>query len=200
VPALTFATLQTELSDRGWSRLSATRLGYFINQGRADLDNLYLWPYRLTTASGSAPLTITDLGVIEEVVDTAQSSLPLHFVSRRNLLDAYGILTTTGSPQWFYVDNGVVRTYPVGGTLSVRYYKRTPDLTGVQVPLAPADYHLLIVDLAEQRALRSKGDVAGAAALQPFINAGVARMINDQFGQQVEGEDYLGLSWESCDA
>jgi hypothetical protein len=80
---------------------------------------MYLWPYRLTTASGAAPLTITDLGVIEEVVDTAQSSLPLHFVSRRNLLDAYSILTTTGSPQWFYVDNGVVRTYPVGGTLSV---------------------------------------------------------------------------------
>lgn len=199
MPALTFATLQTELSDRGWQRLSATRLGYLINQARADLDGMFLWPYRLTTASGAAPLTITDLGTIEEVVDTANASNPLHFVSRRNLLDSYGLLTTTGSPDWFYVDNGVIRTYPVGGTLTVRYYKRTPDLTGVQVPLAPADYHLLIVDLAEQRAFRGKGDVQSAAALQPFINQGVARMVNDQFGQQVEGADYEMVSGESVD-
>lgn len=200
MPALTFATLQTELSDRGWARLSATRLGYLINQARADLDNMYLWPYRLTTASGAAPLTITDLGVIEEVVNTAASGAALHFASRRNLLDSFQVLTTTGFPNWFYVDNGVVRTFPVGGTLSVRYYKRTPDLTGVQPPLAPADYHLLIVDMAEQRALRGKGEVATAAALQPYIDSQLARMVDDQFGQQIEGSDVLQTMMDpACD-
>lgn len=199
MPALTFATMQTELSDRGFSRLSATRLGYFINQARADLDNAMPWPYRLTSASGAAPLTITDLGTIEEVVNTANQSLPLDYSSRRSLLDSYGILTTTGVPCWFYVDNGVVRTYPVGGTLTVRYYKRTPDLTGVQAPLAPSDYHLLIVDMAEQRAHRGKGDVATAAALQPSIDTQFARMVDDQFGQQVQGPDVQTLSYASED-
>lgn len=199
MPALTFATLQTELSDRGWSRLSATRLGYFINQARADLDGMYLWPYRLTSTSGAAPLTIADLGTIEEVIDTANQSNALEYASRRELLDGYGLLTTTGVPQWFYVDNGIVRTMPVGGTLTVRYYKRTADLTGVQVPLAPADYHLLIVDLAEQRAYRAKGDTATAGALQPYIDSQIARMVNDQFGQQVQGPDVQTLSYSSED-
>ena len=200
MPALTFATMQTELSDRGWSRLSATRLGYLINQARADLDNYACWPYRLASASGAAPLTIADLGVIEEVVNTAVSGSPaLDYVDRRTLKDTYGDLTTTGVPQWFYVDNGIVRTYPVGGTLTVRYYKRTPDLTGTQVPLAPADYHLLIIDMAEQRAHRGKGDVATANGLQPYIDAELAKMIDDQFGQQVQGPDQQILTGASVD-
>jgi hypothetical protein len=191
MPALTFATLQTELSDRGFSRLSATRLGYFINQARADLDGYRLWPYRLTTASGAAPLTIADLGTIEEVVDTANNSNPLHYMSRRNLLDYYGTITTTGTPQFFYIDNGIVRTFPIGGTLSVRYYKNAPDLTGTQVPLAPFEFHFLIVDLAEQRAHRSKGDIATANALQPYIDQQLQGMVEDQFGQQIEGGDFV---------
>lgn len=200
MPALTFATAQTELSDRGFSRLSATRLGYLINQARADLDNLYLWPYRLTTATGTSPLTIADLGTIEEVLDTANASRPLDFMPRRNLLNDYGTLTTTGSPWYFYIDNGVVRTFPVGGTLSVRYYKRTPDLTGVQVPSAPSDYHMLIVDLAEREAHAGKTDYAGAEALEVRIQRKIAQMVNDLFGQQDQGPDgYQVMTGASCD-
>lgn len=199
MPALTFATMQTELSDRGWSRLTPTRLGYLINQARADLDNMMLWPYRLASTSGAAPLTIADLGVIEEVVDTANQSNALDYASRRELRDSYGDLTVTGTPDWFYVDNGIIRTMPVGGTLTVRYYKRTPDLTGTQAPLAPADYHLLIVDMAEQRAHRGKGDVATASALQPYIDSQLSRMVQDQFGQQVQGPDVQTLSYASED-
>jgi hypothetical protein len=190
VPALTFATLQTELSDRGFARLTTTRLGYFINQARADLDGFRPWPYRLTTASGAAPLTITDLGTIESVVDTANNSNQLEFVSRQNLLDYYGIITTTGTPSFYFIDNGIVRTYPVGGTLSVRYFKATPDLTGVQVPLAPPEFHFLIVDMAEQRAHRSKGDIATANALQPYIDQQLQGMVEDQFGQ-TQGSDFV---------
>jgi hypothetical protein len=141
---------QAGLSDRGFDELSDTRLGSFINQGRAELDNLYCWPYRLTSASGASPLTITDLGTIEEVADTSQSgSPPLDYADRRSLRDSYGDITRTGSPAFFFIDNGVVRTYPVGGTLAVRYYKRTPLLVAdADTPLAPVDYHLLYVDFA----------------------------------------------------
>jgi hypothetical protein len=115
-------------ADRGFDTLSDTRLGNFINQGRAELDQMFLWPYRLASASGASPLTITDLGTIEEVANSAVTGSPvLAYADRRSLRDSYGDITTTGTPGYFYIDNGVVRTYPVGGTLAVRYYKRPPD-------------------------------------------------------------------------
>src|SRR5690242_16353463 len=120
MPALTFTTAKAELAARGFDTLSDTRLGYFFNQGRAELDNMYTWPYRLASASGASPLTVTDLGSIEEVADSSRAGSPaLQYADRRALKDAYGDLTITGAPAFFYVDNGVVRTFPVGGTLAV---------------------------------------------------------------------------------
>jgi hypothetical protein len=197
VPALTFATMKTELSDRGFDDLSDTRLGYFINQARAELDGMYKWPYRLTTATGSSPLTITDLGSIEEVVDLNQPSVPgLTYTDRRSLKDAVGDLTVAGTPVYFYIDNGVVRTWPVGGSLSVRYYKRPADLTGVQVPLAPSDYHLLIVDMACRWAHKDREDAPG---LDAEIARQLALMVRDQFGQQIVGSDLAPVAYESSD-
>jgi hypothetical protein len=78
-------------------------------------------------------LTINDLGTIEEVANSAVSgSPPLDYADRRTLRDYYGDITITGSPSFFFIDNGVVRTYPVGGTLAVRYYKRTPLLVAAR--------------------------------------------------------------------
>lgn len=198
---MNFTALQQELSDRGWSRLSATRMGYFINEARQQLDNMYQWPYRLTTASGASPLTVTDLGTVEEVLDTANRSLPLDFRTRRTILDQMGELTSTGSPYWFYIDNGVIRTYPVGGTLSVRYYKRSVPLSaGADIPLAPVDFHLLLVDMAEREAHAGKTDYAGAEALETRIQRKIALMVDDQFGQQSQGPDAVQvLTDASCD-
>ena len=197
MPALTFATLKTELSDRGFDQLSDTRLGYFINQARGELDGMHNWPYRLATATGSSPLTITDLGSIEEVADTNQTGAPaLDYADRRSLKQAYGDLTVAGAPAFFYVDNGVVRTYPVGGSLSVRYYKRAPDLSGTQVPLAPSDYHLLIVDMAVRWAQK---DGEQPDSVSGDIQRQLAIMVTDLFGQQIVGSDLVPVAGESCD-
>jgi hypothetical protein len=187
-----FAALKTELSDRGFARLTDARRGIFVNEGRRKLDNLCTWPYRLASASGAAPLTIADLGVIEEVLNTAAASAPLDFMDRRSILDAYGELTTVGAPQVFYIDNGIVRTYPVGGTLAVRYYKRTPVLVnGTDTPLAPADYHLLYVDLAEVEARGGKDVPLGD--LPARVQQKILEMADDLFGQQVQGPS-VGMS------
>lgn len=193
-----FSDLRTELAARGFDELTPARLGLFINQGRAELDNLYKWPYRLTTESGASPLTITDLGSIEEVADSSQNgSPPLDYADRRSLRDTYGDITTTGSPGFFYIDNGVVRTYPVGGTLNVRYYKRTPQLVAdADVPLAPVDYHLLIVDLAARWAAKDGFQPDG---LSGDIQRQLAIMVADLFDQQIVGTDLTPVSGESAD-
>jgi hypothetical protein len=197
-----FTALKQELADRGFARLTPARQGFYVNEGRQRLDNAYLWPYRLASASGASPLTITDLGVIEEVANSAASgSPPLDYADRRSLRDAYGDITTTGTPGFFYVDNGVVRTYPVGGTLAVRYYKRTPVLSaGADTPLAPVDYHMLYVDYAEAEAHAGKTDWQGAAALAQRIQIKTAQMVNDLLGgQQLVGSDLVPMMGESFD-
>lgn len=198
---MNFVELKAELAARGYSRLSDARLGLCVNEGRRRLDNAALWPYRLASASGAAPLTIADLGSVEEVLDTSNSSQPLTHSPRRSILDDFGDLTTTGHPWYFYIDNGVVRTYPVGGTLAVRYYKRTAVLTSTATPLAPEDYHMLYVDLAEEEAHAGKTDWAGAQALEARIQLKMQEMLNDLFGQQVQGADgFMALADGSVDS
>lgn len=183
---MTLAELKTELAARGFDYLSDTRRGLFINQARAELDDLFLWPYRLTIATGASPLTVSDLGVIESVLDTANSSVALSAVEWSGLagLDT----TTTGTPSRFYVDNGVVRTYPAGGTLSVRHFKIPPDISDSQQPLAPARFHDVIVDIAARNAYFDRDNPDAANALQAKIDRRVAQMVDSLLGgQQVQG-------------
>jgi hypothetical protein len=141
-----------------------------VNFARADLDDLHLWPYRAATITGAAPLTVPDLGTVESIVDVTNGSNPLRLADRRDLEDAFSDLTTSGTPQYAYIDNGVIRTYPVGGSLSVRYYKVTTDLTlPADTPAAPSRFHRLIVDLAVERSLRDVGNLDGAEALRVAI-------------------------------
>jgi hypothetical protein len=154
---MNFSALKQELSDRGYDDLSDTRLGNFINQGRAELDLMYNWPYRLATASGASPLTITDLGTIEEVANTARHRQP-----------AIGL---RGPPQ----PARLVRRHHDHRQPRVLLHRqrRRPDLPGrrdalgpllqadaaavgaTDTPLAPTDYHMLYVDFAVRWARRT---------------------------------------------
>lgn len=183
---MNFTTLKQELSDRGFAYLSDTRLGQYINWARAELDDVALWAYRSATSSGSAPLTVADLGVIETVVNTVTNTT-LDPADRRDLMAVYGDLTTTGTPSFFYVDNGVVRSYPVGGTLKVFYYKSPADLTGTDVPLAPTRWHRTIVDIAARMAYRDADNHASAESLQVQITRDLALMLEVLLVNQVAG-------------
>lgn len=190
---MNLTALQTELAARGLDFLSTSRQTQFLNDAYHEINEAELWPFRLTTATGSAPLTIADLGVIEEVVNTANASTPLSRADRRSLAGWYGDLTTTGVPSWFYVDNGVVRTFPVGGTLSVRYYKAAADLSaGSDPPIFPARFHSLIVDVAQRRALgRDESDQADVALLTAEIQQGLDEMRTALLAPQVQETEML---------
>lgn len=188
---MTFAELVAELKARGFDYLGDTRAGLYINQARAELDSMYLWPYREKSASGTAPLTISDLGVIEAVTMTDSNSVlaPKDFQA----LIEYGDLSTTGSPHSYYVawpaGSPVISVYPTSAdTIDVQYYKVTTDLSGVQSPAAPAEYHGLIVDIAQRDAYYDKDNPDAAEAMQRKIDRRLAQMVDALLGgQTVQG-------------
>lgn len=173
---MNFGTLKTELSDRGFSYLSDTRLGQYVNWGYQEINDADHWPYRRTTATGAAPLTVSDLGVIDSVVNTANGNSPLRPSTAYDLAMAYGDLTTTGTPTYYYVDGSQVKTYPVGGTLLVGYFKAPADLASSDTPLVPTRFHRAIVDAAASMAYRDADNFEAAEALHQHVEREVNLM------------------------
>lgn len=170
-----FSDLKTELADRGFSDLTDPRAGVYINNALAELNRLALWPWLEDSVTGTSPLSIPTLGQIEAVTNESADYriLPADF---NNLLSAYGDLSTSGSPTWYYraspSGTPAVGTYPSNSdTIGVQFWKTTATLSADgDVPEAPEDVHYLIVDLAVRRASRDSGDHAGAEAIQGEID------------------------------
>lgn len=200
------AAFRTELLARGFDYLNQTRQDLYINAGRAELDRMFLWPWREATASGAAPLAVADLGVVASVVNTAGSDTRLSRLDRQTLLEAYGDLSTAGTPWVYFIDwssgSRVVRVYPVStDTIEVRYWKVTADLAlATDAPAAPAEAHPLIVDLAVSRAYRDTDDHARAQALQAEIDRQVAQLLVQYPPGQADGPDaFAGVTFASED-
>src|SRR4051812_29562573 len=75
-----FDDLQTELYARGFDYLNQdsagrTRAKAWINAARAELDRMFLWPWREQTASGPPPLAVADLGPVQQVADSSSGVL-----------------------------------------------------------------------------------------------------------------------------
>lgn len=204
-----FSELKTALANRGFNHIDGgdTRLGQLINDARQRLDMAYLWPYREQSVTGVAPLAVVDLGTIEAVTDM-DLDVQLRPVSYQAALDWFGDLSETGTPQCFYV--GTLEQTPVVGvvpassetTIGVQYWRRPPTLLNdSDTPLAPADYHHLIVDMAAQRAYIDTDNVQTAGALQPFIAEGIQLMVDALLGgQQIAGpQDRMATSDASTD-
>ena len=194
-----FDSLKTELSDRGFSDTTDSRRGIYINAGRAELDRMYLWPWRETSATGTAPLIVTDLGVIEMVTDETRS-LPLEVAQYRDLANSFGDLTTDGNPQYYYVGrssgSAVIATYPESSnSIGVQYWKRTPDLSvSSDDPASPDEAHLLIVDLAERQLRRRLGDAEGVAVLSADIERQIADLLQQYPPGAADGQGFTVVS------
>ncbi len=164
----TFLTLRTDFFGRGFDHYrtpadSLAQANRWINQAYLKLCEEALWPFLLATATGSAPLAVADLRAIR-TVKTAGVTRPLDPIDEDELADGYD-LTTTGTPTWFYVDNLTVRTYPVGGTLTVRYWKVPAVLAADgDTALIPDRFCDAIVDRAVMAAAREDAPEAAAAA------------------------------------
>jgi hypothetical protein len=138
------------------------------------------------STTGTAPLTIADLDVIECVDLTSAISRRLHPTDRRYLRDTYASLTTTGTADFYYfTGQTTITTYPVTtATLTVDYWKVGPDLSaGGDVPLMPDRFRMGIVHYAVAAAL-GRGDEAGAQAAREDGDRVVSQMMGSLLCRQ----------------
>lgn len=157
---MNYGQLLTEFYASGFSYLDdngsgAARAGRWVNQAYLELCAAERWPWLETSASGAAPLTITDLNQVESVVTSAdKASLVPMF--RGDLTDMDGDLTLTGSPRYYYLTaDSVVNVYPAStGTITVKYCKVPVELSAsTDTPVVPQTYHDVIVLGAIRRGL-----------------------------------------------
>src|ERR1700741_5122825 len=132
-PGATLADLQVELYARGYDHPAQDAQGIprglrWINAAYFEACLEELWPFRLTTATGASPLTITDLDQIKYVVNTSYYNETLTEMVEDELAD-FDLTTTASSPSYYYRDSLQVKTWPVAtAVLSVRYYQLPTEL------------------------------------------------------------------------
>lgn len=165
--ATTFVMLRTEFFARGYDYMNdggaqLTRAKAWVNDAYLELCDEELWPFLRATAAGAAPLAIADVRLVDTVVNTI-TGWPIYRTPEDELIDAYGTLTQTGTPTAWYLDDTTLRTYPVGGTLSVRYWRVPAALVAdADAVVIPDRFANAIVDGAVRLAANDNNEPAAA--------------------------------------
>lgn len=170
---MNLATARAELESRGYSRFTDARLDAWLNTAKNRFEDYgFDWPWLKATTTGTSPITISDLRRVRTVYDPSNRR-PLDRVEAEDVTDFFDTDLALAGPAlcWYLSSETVLATYPVStATLSVRYQKFSPELTGTDTPLIPVRYHQAWVDLAEVEVLRfGVKDAASAAALEASV-------------------------------
>lgn len=204
--AYTLSTLLTEFYARGFSYLNdggtgATRATRWINDAMHSIDGEERWDYRRASTSGTPPLTISDLGELDSVVDTTNQNA-LAPSSAGDLVGlANNVLTGTGNPNYFYLNAGVVTVYPVAtGSITVSYFKVRADLSsGADAPLMPDRFRPAIVERALEFAYRDQDNPEMARECAAAADRMIDRMrlfyILQPGGQRQVIHGYYSQDW-----
>jgi hypothetical protein len=195
---MTLEELLTEFYARGFDYLDddgpgATRAKRWINQSYQEMCGMEDWPFLETSTTGTAPLTISDLGYIESVTNVSQDR-SLNFIDRRTLVERYPDLTTAGSATYAYLTGGdTINTYPVGSdTLRVRYLRVVNDLDeSTDQPVIPAKYQYAIIDYACGRAYMDSDNPEMAQIVRRDGDALVQQMREQFMVQQHQDTDII---------
>ena len=129
-------------------------VGAMVNEGYHKVERAALWKFSeaeatLTTTVGSRSVTgqPTDLGIILGLFNDYEE-IPLEYLDKRQGFfdpDAEGIITN----YTYWADTIEVWPTPTrADSLTLRYYKTWPDLSGTDVPLFPEQYHDLLTSYA----------------------------------------------------
>lgn len=146
--------LRTELLARGFSYLDSTRANRYVNKAYTELCDEEQWSFLEASSSGASPLTISDLGDIESVVDST-NEVRLKPLERKLIEDYDPKINDTGNPYAYYITAGtIINAWPTTSvTLAVNYWKTSTELVNdSDIPIVPTRYQYLIVDSACRRA------------------------------------------------
>lgn len=197
---MNFAELKAEVQARGFNHLDSdgTRAGRFVNTAYLGLCGMYQWPFLEESATGTAPLAISDLGTVEAVIVTSDSNRELTPSTYQWLVAEFGDLSTDGTPEYWYRANPSgtfqVATYPESSeTIGVQYFEIPAELTGTDTPVVPARYHDILVDMAVCMAYRDSDNHAAAEALQAHVDRRVLQMVNQLFNEQIQGPGLMQI-------
>lgn len=203
---MNFTALKAAVASRGFDYLTDAQHGVLVNNAAHELEETELWPFRETSAFGTAPLEIADLGTVEHVVNMSQSSTEILPAEYGELVQSFGDLGVSGTASYYYIawPDAVptVATYPVNSdTIGVQYYLVSGDLSGASdEPLVPARFHKIIVDMAVREAYRDADNHGSAEGLQVQIDRDLARMREALFNQQVQGPKFMRIVHGSEDS
>jgi hypothetical protein len=181
--AFTFATLQTEFYARGFDYLNAdtagqTRAKRWLNEAQMEVCETGPYPFLEATTTGTGTITFTDLREIIAVLTTVNPAL-LTGVDRHLLLQIAPDLSLTGAPVYWYLENEVLKVFPVASTtgLTCRYLKVPAEMTlDADTLTVPNQYANLVLDAAAIRAYRDSDDFDAADRLRIHWNESVQRM------------------------
>lgn len=188
---MNFTELQAELYARGTDYLAedaqgAARAARWLNQAYREIVNLQAWSFLRTTVTGTAGtglVSIPDLRRVLYVGDATgvaagEAGRPLRRATIEEVVAEDGT-GSTGTPEFYYIINGTVYSYPLGGTVRVTYVRRVPPMSGTDEPVFDEEYHNLIVDKAMVRAYIDSDNYEAAAALRAEVDLTLAAMSED---------------------
>lgn len=157
---INFTEMDVEFAARGFKHLGSRRTQYLNDAYLLDICELEHWPFLEETKEGAAPLSIEDLRTVEYVIDLTNVEKLDPLLKDRITDDWSPDLTTTGTPELYYVTEGkTISIYPVAADeLQVKYWKVPKELSGTEEPLLPKRWHSLIIDGAVARALSNSDD------------------------------------------
>lgn len=181
---MNFSELKQELFARGTNYLEEDAAGQaraerWLNQAYREIANLQSWPFLVTTTTGTAGAGEVSLPDVRKVLYVLADGRTLSHVRIEDLTDGSFDLTRTGTPIYWYLEGSVLKTWPAGGTVTVRYSKRLPPLSGTSEPVFDEEYHDLIVDGAMLRAYKDTDNFEAYASLRQVYDASLAQMTED---------------------
>lgn len=176
--SLTLADAQVEVAARGFDYLEPPRLTFMLNNAKNALEDMWEWPWLTRLAIGAAPLLIGDLKLVTLV--RTDDDRELYGLDVRQAAINGTDLTAPGTPEHWWLDDTApttVRTLPVGGgEINVLYICESPELSSPSdVPLIPARYQPLWIDLAVVEGYKDSDNYVAAQALR----ADVAMRVQD---------------------
>lgn len=199
---MTTTEMVTELVARG-AEVDTTRNEQFLNLAYKELWNAYEWPFSLAEVTGSAGAGFvtepSDFRKASYVTDKSGGTVPgrpLDQINMEDLQEDYKFedFAKTGTPEFWYRDPLLARivTYPVGGTVYMRYWKRAATTTGATSMLVPAEYHMLIVDRALVEVYKDNDEQANAEKQLAFFDRQRLQMADD-FGLISRATGYINV-------